>query len=422
MKVTLTTLFCMLCILISIGQVSIALPSSTPDISSMLDVKSTTKGMLIPRMKKIDRDAIVSPAKSLLIYQNDASPGFYFNSGSPSVPAWQALATTSNINGYKIPIDTLPFVINNSGSYIVTKHLKGKNGITINASDVNIDLNFFSVNADVGALTSGINVTGVNSNMTVYNGNISGWPIDGISAAAASNCRFLNVTVKLNVGDGIVAGIGSVFSNCIAFDNGLDGLDGDISAVVTNCVAYDNGDNGIEIDNGSSAQNNTSYKNTGHGFRTLDNCVLANNACYQNFKNGFQTGIGNKVTNNTSNENVLSGFYLGNASTAEGNVARVNAKHGFECNQDVTARNNSADSNTESGFDSSFNGGKFENNNSTDNKNGFVITGVDWIVTKNTASGNTVTQYSIGASNTVATIVTSATINANTNPYANISF
>ncbi len=62
--------------------------NSSPDASAMLDVKSTTKGMLAPRMTLAQRNAIVSPAAGLVIYQTDNSPGLYYNSGTPAIPAW----------------------------------------------------------------------------------------------------------------------------------------------------------------------------------------------------------------------------------------------------------------------------------------------------------------------------------------------
>ncbi|MFO7790331.1 MAG: hypothetical protein R6V32_07150, partial [Bacteroidales bacterium] len=58
------------------------------DGSSMLDVKSTTAGMLIPRMTQTERNNIGSPATSLLIYQTDNTPGYYYNSGTPASPDW----------------------------------------------------------------------------------------------------------------------------------------------------------------------------------------------------------------------------------------------------------------------------------------------------------------------------------------------
>lgn len=42
--------------------------NSTPDASAILDVQSTTKGLLIPSMTTFQRNAIVSPAEGLMIY------------------------------------------------------------------------------------------------------------------------------------------------------------------------------------------------------------------------------------------------------------------------------------------------------------------------------------------------------------------
>ena len=50
------------------AQVSVSSDGSPPDPSAMLDVKSTSKGVLIPRMTTDQRDAITNPAVSLLIF------------------------------------------------------------------------------------------------------------------------------------------------------------------------------------------------------------------------------------------------------------------------------------------------------------------------------------------------------------------
>lgn len=49
----------------------IGIGTTTPDPSSILDVKSTDKGFLPPRMDIAARDAIASPAKGLTIYNTD---------------------------------------------------------------------------------------------------------------------------------------------------------------------------------------------------------------------------------------------------------------------------------------------------------------------------------------------------------------
>jgi hypothetical protein len=56
--------------------------TTTPDASSALDITSTTKGLLIPRMTALQRDAISPAATGLMIYQTGSTPGFYYYNGS----------------------------------------------------------------------------------------------------------------------------------------------------------------------------------------------------------------------------------------------------------------------------------------------------------------------------------------------------
>src|SRR4051812_19324431 len=67
---------------------NIGIGTLTPHSSAMLDVSSTTRGFLTPRMSQDQRNLIASPATGLLIYQTDNTPGYYFYSGS----AWAQLA------------------------------------------------------------------------------------------------------------------------------------------------------------------------------------------------------------------------------------------------------------------------------------------------------------------------------------------
>jgi len=62
--------------------------TTSPDPSSVLEVVSTSKGILIPRMSKNQRDAIAIPSTGLLIFQTNSTPGFYYYSGS----AWVAVS------------------------------------------------------------------------------------------------------------------------------------------------------------------------------------------------------------------------------------------------------------------------------------------------------------------------------------------
>ena len=61
-----------LCSFLSAQQgVAINTDGSNPVASAILDVKSTTRGLLIPRMTFDQRNDIASPALGLLVYQTD---------------------------------------------------------------------------------------------------------------------------------------------------------------------------------------------------------------------------------------------------------------------------------------------------------------------------------------------------------------
>lgn len=61
--------------------------TNTPDPSSVLDISSSDKGILIPRMIEENRDGISEPAKGLLIY-NLTTDTIQVNAGTPLLPDW----------------------------------------------------------------------------------------------------------------------------------------------------------------------------------------------------------------------------------------------------------------------------------------------------------------------------------------------
>ena len=73
MKQLLTLLAAALLTATTSAQVGIG--TTTPDASSALDITSTTKGLLIPRMKAAERDVISSAATGLMIFCTDCASG-----------------------------------------------------------------------------------------------------------------------------------------------------------------------------------------------------------------------------------------------------------------------------------------------------------------------------------------------------------
>lgn len=72
------------------------------DSSAMLDISSTAKGVLVPRMTDAQKQAISSPATGLMIYQTDGTAGYYYWDGG----AWTKLSTGSG-SGWSTSGNTL---------------------------------------------------------------------------------------------------------------------------------------------------------------------------------------------------------------------------------------------------------------------------------------------------------------------------
>ncbi|HAS42692.1 MAG TPA: hypothetical protein DCS93_19585 [Microscillaceae bacterium] len=88
-------------------NVGINADNSSPHASAMLDIKSTSKGLLIPRMTTSQRTSILSPATGLLVYDLNLQSFYLFN-GSTWVPTStdnlgnHSATTNLNLNDYHI--------------------------------------------------------------------------------------------------------------------------------------------------------------------------------------------------------------------------------------------------------------------------------------------------------------------------------
>jgi hypothetical protein len=90
----LTAAFFALSLPSTFGQVGISNTTITPDASSVLELRSTNSGFLPPRMTALQRDAIVSPATGLLVFNTTSNQLNYYTG-----TVWQAVSIISNLTG-----------------------------------------------------------------------------------------------------------------------------------------------------------------------------------------------------------------------------------------------------------------------------------------------------------------------------------
>ena len=84
-------LFCMILTTNVFAQVGIG--TTTPHPSSVLDVSSTTQGMLTPRLTTAQRTAISSPADGLMVYDTDLKSFYHYNISATS---WSRMSSDAN--------------------------------------------------------------------------------------------------------------------------------------------------------------------------------------------------------------------------------------------------------------------------------------------------------------------------------------
>lgn len=70
------------------AQDNVGIGTTTPDASAILEMLSTNKGVLVPRMTAVQRLAIATPANSLLVYDTDSMCYFFYRQPSS---AWVSL-------------------------------------------------------------------------------------------------------------------------------------------------------------------------------------------------------------------------------------------------------------------------------------------------------------------------------------------
>lgn len=75
---------------IAFCQVKIGTNAGPPNSAAILELESTAKGFLLPRLSNNNRDSISSPPTGLMIF-NISDSALQVNVGTPSAPVWQTL-------------------------------------------------------------------------------------------------------------------------------------------------------------------------------------------------------------------------------------------------------------------------------------------------------------------------------------------
>ncbi len=192
MKVLFTRLGCGLALMGLLSAVTftaraqgVGINNTAPDASAALDIVSSSQGVLLPRLTQAQRLAmgtgsVPAPAAGLLLFQTDGSqPGFWYNAGTTTTPAWTFLNPAGD----------------NLGNHTATQNVVlGANQLVRTAgSPLGLGLSTLG-GLDIGQNTTGNNVylgyqAGAATTSGVYN-QFVGYQAGGSNTTGSSNYAF----------------------------------------------------------------------------------------------------------------------------------------------------------------------------------------------------------------------------------------
>jgi hypothetical protein len=342
----------------------------TPSASSILEMKSTTQGMLVPRMTLSQRNAIISPATGLMVYQTNSTPGFYYYSGS----AWKGIsgANTSLSNLAAPTLVNTNLVADSTNKRNVGSSSIGWRNIyatgALYLDGIKFIDNAGTNNTAIGAaalnnLTSGYDntSTGFNalySNTTGFhntaNGEIALYKNKtgnnnsaiGVSAlysniSGSNNTAIGDLALTSNTASGNTAiGANALFNNTTADGNTATGF----NSLYFNSTGNRNTATGYY----SLYSNTTGYENTVAGYKAfysnttgVKNTANGSNALYSNTTGGGNTAVGESsmYTNTTGSYNTS----FGNGALVSNTTGNFNAANGYYALAiNATGKNNTA--------------------------------------------------------------------------------
>ncbi len=325
-QIIATALFIMLTMNSFSQGVGINNDESDADPSAMLDVKSTTKGMLVPRMTSSQMFAINNPAEGLMVFLTDFGEFFYYEGGE-----WKYMTRDFAYYISDYDFDT-GISTGDEGQPDVDKiSIFCGNGtlVRFNIDSMRIapNMNSVFVGKGAGGLFSDRKNVALGDSASFWNG--TGATLDYESnwnTAIGSKALFSNTLGSTNTSIGSDA----LYSNTLGDANNANGF----QSLFSNTVGSNNVANGLY----SLFSNTTGHSNVAIGAKALfynqtnsnlvaigDSALFLNgNGATGNDEANFNTAVGSKAlySNTTGYNNTASGYNALISNTiGSGNVA-----------------------------------------------------------------------------------------------------
>lgn len=212
-------------------QSQVGIGNTDPNASSMLDITSTSKGFLAPRMTTAQRLLITTPANSLLVYDTDLKSFYYYDSTS-WVKINSDIKQRDNYKLVKSAADLAPELALGGGSkYLLnTNTYYGINGTIILTAPIDLNDAYVSgmdANEDILSFSGGTIFKG-SSGGSIRNVTLKGakaFDIIGPGITTNSSLLVQNTIIAGMTGSvGSISDLGLYFGNIVQFLSNANGI------------------------------------------------------------------------------------------------------------------------------------------------------------------------------------------------------
>ncbi len=374
---------------------SVGVGTLTPHVSSVAEIVSTTKGLLIPRMTIAQRNLIATPATGLLIYQTNSTPGFYFYSGTvwALISNGKANSSLNNLSATTaINSSLLPGITNSINLGSTTKMWKdiyanGNVGIGTSTPLRKLDVNG---DAMINGVVIGLGAGSDPYNTVVGNGALFSNTAGSQNTANGYQALYYNTSGEANTANGFW----SLYYNTTGISNTAVGkvslwsnTTGDYNtAVGTQALTYNiGGTNNTAVGTQSLLTNSSGYSNTAIGMEAL----FYNSTGNYNTANGYQAMVNNTtgMSNSANGDSALYSNSSGYFNTANGaqalssnSTGSYNTANGYKSLNGISTGNY----NTAVGYGTEVTSGSLTNTMALGN--GAIVNASDKVVIGNTAT------------------------------------
>lgn len=293
------------------SQGRVGIGTLSPDLSALLDVNSTDKGILIPRLTTGERTGISAPANGLLVFDSNTKSFWYFDSTTSSwleLRAGNIRSLVDNDNDTKVQVEK------NTDEDIIRFDLAGTEKMILRQNANGQErLEFINSN---NSLAIGTNALALDNNNSFSYGN---------TAIGAE-------TLWFNTDGGFNTAVGT---QALRFNtNGTFNTAIGVHALGSNNEGFQNSAFGVE----ALTENTTGYNNTALGMQTL----------YLNKANRRSTAVGyqamyysdNRTTGRETFNTAVGNEALKGSSTASANTGQFNTAIGDRALFNNTSGNN----------------------------------------------------------------------------------